>query len=122
MLLLTSVDYIHRARWEQIERSHGESVQISKDLAPWLTPETKLATLLGHDYMVYFGRPVVSLKVALSRTKRKSSAVEDIIDKYGVNTVFLPIRTQGETISEYLVNRYGAGQSTGSATLWRVRE
>ncbi len=121
LLVAIGVDFEPRARWEEIRKAHDEFVQVENDLTPWITPDTRLATLIGHHYMVYLDRPVVSLEFALRR-ERRNSAVEAIIDKYDVNTVFIATGIRNESIRDYLRDRYGSGQSTGSATLWRVRD
>jgi hypothetical protein len=121
LLGLMGIDFELHADWDRIERSYDEIVQIGNELAPLLTAETRLATLKGHHYMALFDRPIVSLRFVLNREKGKS-AIEDVIDKYDVNTVFLPNDIANQSLAEYFDGRYGSGENVGSITLWRVRD
>jgi hypothetical protein len=48
--------------------------------------------------------------------------VEEIIDKYDLNTIVLsPVVTRDANLAVYFQKRYGAPETVGQAYLWRVR-
>ena len=67
---------------------------------------------------VYLGKPVPTLKIGIRRA-RALDAIEEIVDKYDVNTVVLPSRFG--PAYRYVEARYGAGQPVGGSVFWRVR-
>ncbi|MFT5052146.1 MAG: hypothetical protein ACI8QZ_003578 [Chlamydiales bacterium] len=121
VLTLISLDFDPHAGWEEIEASHAKLAQVAEDLSPVLTDDSVLATLRGHDYMVELDRPVVSLRFVLDRPT-DISPIERIIDKYGVNTVFLVGAQATGAVGSYLDDLYGPGNVAGSVTVWRVRD
>ena len=80
-----------------------------------------LAAGQGFHYGVYLDRPVVSLVHAVRRAHRRDAA-EQIIDRYGVNTVVLsPLVEPDRRLAPYFIRRYGPGEPAGEARVWRVR-
>ena len=72
-------------------------------------------------YALYLDRPVYSLQMAVRRAGGLS-AVESVIDKYGVDTLVLSDGKKMEKeLLEYARRHYAPGEAVGTKFLFRVR-
>jgi len=120
--LLIAVDWNPRRNWPEIESTHRMMSQNSRDLEEKLDPEACLASAHGFFYSVYLKRPVYSLSLAVRRAGQ-IDAVEQVIDRYGIDTVFLspeiPIENR---LLGHFGARYDAVARADTSVIFRVRE
>ncbi len=121
LLLLIAHDFEPRQNWGEIEEKHRAYAAIAASLKPGLQEDARLGSFRGFHHSVYLERPVYSLIHSIGRAGRVD-AVEELIDKYGINTILLsPLDPQDRTIAPYFQQRYGSGMKAASALVWRVR-
>jgi hypothetical protein len=121
LLLGMALDFDPRRGWSRIERTHQSWLEAAEAVGAHLRPDARLASSEGFHWSVYLNRPVFSLAYGIRRAHRVDSA-EDIIDKYGLNTVVLSPHLAGNRqLIPYFEEHYGPGISAHSAILWRVR-
>jgi hypothetical protein len=121
LLLLIAIDMKPHKDWRTIAERHREFASVAASVESILAPDARLAAGQGFHYGVYLDRPVVSLVHAVRRAHRRDAA-EQIIDRYGVNTVVLsPLIEPDRRLAPYFIRRYGPGEPAGEARVWRVR-
>jgi 4-amino-4-deoxy-L-arabinose transferase-like glycosyltransferase len=108
-----ALDWQPRARWDEIEGLHRAYLDTAAQVAPRLTPETRLGAYRGWHHAVYLGRPVYSFEQAVERGGNPA-ACEAILDKYGLDTVLLtplglpePVQRAERAFAAYVARRYG---------------
>jgi hypothetical protein len=117
--VLAVADFRPRERWDEVARLHGAWTALCSALSANLPADARLAASIGWHYSVYLDRPVHSLLFAVRRAG--VAGVEDVIDKYGIDTVILSDFTQPErSMREYFEKRYGV-RSVGRGAIVRVR-
>jgi hypothetical protein len=121
LLLLIAIDMQPQKDWKAIEARHRELAALASSIESVLAPDARLAAGQGFHYGVYLDRPVYSLVHAVRRAHRRDAA-EQIIDRYGLNTVVLsPLIEPDRRLAPYFIRRYGLGEPAGEARVWRVR-
>lgn len=104
-----------------IEETHRVFSEIATAVGPRLAPDARLGSHRGYLYSVYLDRPVYNLTYAVHRAGR-DDAVEEIIDKYALDTIVLTPRLSGDrNLIPYFEKHYGVGERVAEARLWRVR-
>jgi hypothetical protein len=122
LVLLIAVDFEPRADWPAIEARHEAFVETAEAVERALAPDARLGAGQGFHHSVYLERPVYSLMYAVQRSGRPD-AVEEIIDKYHLNTVVLSTLVPPDVLLlPYFRERYGPGTVAGSAEVYRVRD
>ena len=122
LLLLIVVDFSPRPDWDEVRTRHREFVGLASAVTEVLPDDARLAAGQGFHYGVYLDRRVYSLMHA-ARRARRPDAVEQIIDKYDINTVVLsPLVPADLSLAPYFRQRYGPGTEVAGARIWRVRE
>src|SRR4029078_753647 len=81
-------DFRPRDGWQKIASAHLRYEQFAKEVRAALPADARVASDVGWHYAVYLDRPVYSLKFAVERAK-SIAASEDVIDRYGIDTVLL---------------------------------
>jgi hypothetical protein len=120
LLLLIGIDFAPRRGWDEIERRHRETLEVSRAVASTVGPDARLATAFGEYYSVFLERPVYSLQIAARRSK-SFVAMERIIDRHRIDTVFLVDQPErGRAFIRYFVEHYGEPQRVGPALIWRI--
>ena len=106
LLALTVLDFEPRQDWKQIEWQHRSLSARAEAVLLAVAPETRLATALGFYDTVFLERPVYSLSLAVRRGG-SVSAVEEVIDRYQVETLILSTNDSNErTILDFVRKRY----------------
>lgn len=119
VLLLANLD--PGSRWDKIRDRHRTLVSDSAAIKSQIDSDSCLASSAGFHHALYLGRPIYSLQMAVRRAG-KIQAVEDVIDKYGVNTLVLfEDKKMEREILSYARNRYAPGEAVGTGYLFRVR-
>jgi hypothetical protein len=81
-----------------------------------------VASAHGFFYSVYLKRPVYSLSLAARRAGHVD-AVEQVIDRYGIDTVVLsPVIPVEKRLLGYIDARYDAIDRAGTSLIFPVRE
>jgi hypothetical protein len=119
LLVLIAVDFHPRRDWRRIETRHRELVATAAAIESAIEPDARLAASRGFHYGVYLNRPVFSLVHAIRRA-RSYEAAEEVIDRYGIDTVVSSPLVPPD-LSPYFLERYGPGTPAGTARVWRVR-
>lgn len=120
--LLIAIDWNPRRNWPEIESTHQMMSQNSRDLEEKLDPEARVASAHGFFYSVYLKRPVYSLSLAVRRAGQ-IDAVEQVIDRYGIDTVVLSTAIPAENrLLGYIGERYEAVARAGTRLVFSVRE
>jgi 4-amino-4-deoxy-L-arabinose transferase-like glycosyltransferase len=88
LVALIAVDFEPRRDWDEIEREHEVLRELCDAMEANLEPDARLASARGWHYAVHMDRPVYSLEFVLQR-EGNMRAVEELIDRVGVNTVIL---------------------------------
>jgi hypothetical protein len=113
-------DFEPRAGWEKIEAIHRRYADFSADVSGRVAPDARLASLIGWHYSVFLDRPVYSFYFAVYR-KQSMQGVQDVIEKYGIDTVVLAGMSPSDMdMSEYFGQRY-AVEETGKGLIVRIR-
>jgi len=121
LTLLIAIDFAPRRDWQRIAASHRAFVEMAAAVEEAIEPEARLAAAQGFHYGVYLRRPVYNLMHAVRRAGRPEAA-EQVIDKYGIDTVVLsPLVPADMPLVPYFEERYGPGRPAGPALVWRVR-
>jgi len=122
LLLLIAVDFSPRPRWDEVRTRHREFEALASAVNEILPDDARVAAGQGFHYGVYLERPVYNLMHA-ARRARRPDAVEQIIDKYEINTVVLsPLVPPDLPLVPYFNQRYGPGTPVAGARVWRVRD
>jgi hypothetical protein len=120
--LLIMIDWNPRRNWPEIESTHRMMSQNSRGLEEKLDPEACVASAHGFFYSVYLQRPVYSLSLAARRAGHVD-AVEQVIDRYGIDTVVLsPAIPVEQRLLGYIDARYDAVARAGTSLVFPVRE
>jgi hypothetical protein len=129
LLLLLLVDFRPRNGWAAIEKKHRAYLDQLGAVAATLAPDSRVGTFSEHNtYSVYLGLPVACFQYAVLRAGNLG-AIEQIIDRYALDTIALGIHPEGAGpgsrrdpgTARYLRENYGFGSRVGPATIWRVR-
>jgi hypothetical protein len=122
LCLLIVNDWNPRRNWPEIESTHRMMSENSRDLEQTLDPEACVASAQGFFYSVYLKRPVYSLSLAARRAGHVD-AVEQVIDRYGIDTVVLsPAIPVEQRLLGYIDARYDAVARAGTSLVFPVRE
>jgi hypothetical protein len=121
VLVILAVDCRPRRGWADLEKKHETFMAVASAVRGGLEPGARIGAPLGFHYSVLLDRPVYSLNFAVQRAGRMAAA-EDIIDKYGLNTVILsPLFDEDRLILPYFVKQYGLSPTGQPAYVLRVR-
>jgi hypothetical protein len=124
----------YREGWAELEEGHHARIEQSRAWNERLPADARVATAIGWHHSVYLGRPVYSLYFAIRRKAREADArglkgparnemsgAEEVIDKYGINTVILDANPSDRSLLPYFQLRYGNGVRAGEGWIFRVR-
>jgi hypothetical protein len=128
-ILLWAVVHFHpHAGWDAI-RAEDESFRARCDaLAARLPEDARLGAHVGWHWAAYLDRPVFGLRYHTLRVGDPGRGLEEMVDKYRLNTVIVEPDHPGERGTwRYLLRRYGDGtegggfERIGSLAVVRVR-
>jgi hypothetical protein len=116
-------DFAPRAGWPQIEAQHRAFTEFCSDVEAQLPSDARVAAPIGWHYSVYLNRPVYSLMFGMRRAGNIGGA-EQVIEKYGINTVILaPFTPPERELMKYFEHRYTSVVHTSQGgMIVRVRE
>lgn len=123
LLCLAAIDFRPRAGWRELEQEQRAFEQLAADIAPRLAPDAVLAApMRGWYFSIFLDRPVYSLNFAFDRA-RDMRAVEQLIDRYRIDTVLLSPWTDiaGRPMLPYFQARYPQLERVGTGAIARVR-
>lgn len=121
LALLMAGDLEPRRGWVALQTHHLAFVERAAAVDAMIAPDARVASRLGYNWSVYLERPVYSLHHTLQRAGRVD-AVEQVIDKYGIDTVVLsPTDVNESQLVPYFRTRYGRGTRAADVIVWRVR-
>ena len=133
ILLVTAFDTSYHQGWNEIESLHIANTQRFEALEAAMGDDARVG-VLGDQKMisVYLEREVPTTHIAVRRA-HDLEAIEEIVDKYDLNTIIslenaikTPKKNRGtwrdeRATSRFLTRRYGEGTQVGIARFWRVR-
>jgi hypothetical protein len=121
LLIVAAIDFAPHREWKELRERHQRMQALSNALSRSLPPDARLATSVGWHWAVYLGRPVFSLAPRVKHDPRKS-AVDLVLDRYQLNTVFCdPTRSIDHAVSDLMHERFGEPNYADSLEVWRVR-
>jgi hypothetical protein len=121
VLALTLWNFDPRSKWDHIRERHLVLLSDSAAIQSRVDADSCLASSAGFHYALHLGRPVYSLQMAVRRAG-EIEAVEEVIDKYGINTLVLfEDKKMEREMLAYARSRYSPAESVGSGYLFRVR-
>jgi hypothetical protein len=131
---LAVLGFRYREGWDELARAHRARIEQARAWNERLAPDARVASAIGWHHSVYLGRTVYSLLFAVRRRARDADAraamgadrnemqaAEDVIDKYGVNSVILSGGPSDQWPLPYFQRRYGPGLRAGDGWIFRVR-
>jgi hypothetical protein len=134
LLAIAILGFKYREGWDDLAREHRARVEQARAWNELLPTDARIAGAIGWHHSVYLGRRVYSLFFAVRRKAREADArgaggagldemraAEDVIDKYGLNTVIVGAEPSDQWLLPYLRRRYGPGQRAGEGWIFRVR-
>lgn len=118
-----ALEWNPRAGWGEIEGLHRAYTDSARQVNAHLSPGARLGAYRGWHHAVFLERPVYSCEQACERA-RDPRAAEEIIDRYGLDTVLLTelglppsVQLAERAFAAYVAQRHG-GRERG---LVRVR-
>ncbi len=121
LLAWMALDFGPRRDWAEIEAEHRLYEEITARFERRLSAADVPASIRGWHYAVFLDRPVYSLEFAVERAGR-TDAAEDLIDRYGIDTVLLSPRVIVDLpYVGYFEARYGDEVADPLARVYRVR-
>jgi hypothetical protein len=133
-LVIGALGFRYHEGWAELEREHAAHMEQARAWNALLPADARLATAIGWHHSVYVGRPVYSLYFAIRRKARQADArgakgaarnemqgAEEVIDKYGINTVILDSEPSDRSLVPYFQLRYKNGVRAGQGWIFRVR-
>ena len=122
LLALTALDFQPRKDWGVREQEFARQTAQARAFAERLAPDARLGARVGWHYALLLDRPVWSLRFAIDRSpKRNVAAMEDVIDRYDLNTLLVGPDKIESFYLPYLMSRYGQGERAGEGWVFRVR-
>ncbi len=122
LLALTALDFQPRKNWDVLEQEFGRQTAQARAFAERLPADARLGARVGWHYALLLDRPVWSLRFAIDRSpKRNVAAMEDVIDRYDLNTLLVGPDKIESFYLPYLLSRYGQGERAGEGWVFRVR-
>jgi hypothetical protein len=123
LLALTALDFEGRSSRSEIEQEFERERAQARAFAEAVPPDARLGARVGWHYALLLDRPVWSLRFAIDRSpKRNVAAMEDVIDKYGLDTVLIGPSKIESFYMPYLTATYGKGERAGEGWVFRVRQ
>ena len=121
LLVVIASDLQGREHWPSIQSRHEHLMNATDALGRELPKDARLATSMGFHYGMLLDRPVHSLRWAHRRAPG-SAGIEQVIDRYGINTVILdPVSGIERALETSMVAEYGEGRMIGGVRVVRVR-
>jgi hypothetical protein len=120
LALLVWIDFVPHHEWERIERVHEAYLSRTREIASGLAPDARLATAHGPHFEVYLDRPVYSLEHAVRRSGRIET-VEEVIDRYGIDTVAFASTPTDQPFIAYFREHNRGILKAGTVWVFRVR-
>lgn len=121
LFVLIAVDFKPRQGWETIELECLTLTEVCNEFRLRLDPEAKVGSYFGQHYAVVLEMPVYSFQYAFIRAGQDLNVLEELIDRYGLNTVILSERINDDLfILPYFRDRYGP--LSGKTHVIRVRQ
>jgi hypothetical protein len=134
LLVLAALGFRYREGWAELEQEHRANLEQARAWNEHLPADAKLAGPIGWHHSVYVGRTVHSLYFAVRRKARGTEtepgrgadpkamlAVEEVIDKYALNTVILSGEPSDLWMAPYFEKFHGPGVRAGAGWVFRVR-
>lgn len=122
LLALTALDFQPRKDWGEREQEFARQTAQARAFEERLAPDARLGARVGWHYALLLDRPVWSLRFAIDRSpKRNVAAMEEVIDRYGLNTIVVGPDKIESFYLPYLMSRYGQGERAGEGWVFRVR-
>lgn len=120
---LIVLDFKPRKNWDVIEKQHTRMIKRCAVIEAALEPDARLASATGFHNTVFLGRPVYSLIIAVQNADGDVNSVENVIDRYGINTVILTPSEPGISgLLDYFQENYpNAVKQIGLSFIIRVR-
>jgi hypothetical protein len=134
LLVLAVLGFHYREGWDELARDHHARIEQARAWNEHLPPDARLASAIGWHHSLYVGRMVHSLYFAIRRRARADDpgdgrpadpsvmkAAEEVIDRYGLNTVILSTDPSDLSMLGYFQRKYGNGVRAGDGWVFRVR-
>jgi len=123
LLVLIVLDFKPRHDWERIETRHMRFEKRCSAIQTALDRDARLASTLGFHLTVFLKQPVYSLLLAIINASGDVRVVEEVIDRYEINTIILTPDMPGlYTILDYAKEYYpNAIEQIGLSFMIRVR-
>lgn len=122
LLALTALDFQPRKDWDVREQEFARQTAQARAFAERLAPDARLGARVGWHYALLLDRPVWSLRFAIDRSpKRNVAALEEVIQRYELNTLLIGPDKIESFYLPYLMSRYGQGERAGEGWVFRVR-
>jgi hypothetical protein len=134
LTVLAIAGFRYQEGWDELAAEHRANIEQAQAWNEKLPADARLATAIGWHHSVYLGRTVHSLYFAVRRKAREADAkglegaarnemsgAEEVIDKYGLNTVILDASRSDQSMVPYFQLRYRNGVRAGDGWIFRVR-
>lgn len=121
VLAIVVHDFCPRCGWGGIEQRHHDLFVDCSTIESLLAPDARIATPHDWRYEVCLERPVFNLLFAARRSNRMAD-VEEMLDKYGINTVVLSrSKPTDRSYLRYFMRRFESRHELGEIIVLRVR-
>jgi len=122
LLAICLMDFAPRERWHEIETNHARYRASTRALEAELPADARLASVRGFHLAMLLEQPVHSIRWAYRRAPGMAG-IDNVIDRYGVNTlVFDPESQLDREYEPAIVGKYGEGETIGGLRVIRVRD
>jgi hypothetical protein len=134
LAVLAVIGFRYHYGWDELARRHEANLEQARDWNEHLAPDARCASAIGWHHSLYLGRMVHSLYFAIRRRARADDAgdgrpadpsvmqaAEEVLDKYGLNTVILSNDPSDLSMLAYFQRKYGNGLRAGEGWVFRVR-
>jgi len=120
VLGLIALDFEPRRDWNEIEREHRATVELSRAIASAVSPNERLGAPTGAHYSVFLERPVYNLTRAALQANSLEAA-ERVIEKHQLDAVvFSNLTMYDQAFAQYFRSRHGPPERVGPALIWRI--